>query len=125
MTPLAHARVFHLSCQHLNLHHTARGKKRVMCNEGLAAAAFYSSLITHHSDMVTRNALLYLSRREGLKDFATRFRFFKKMTTRFVAGEDIEEAIAAIRELNAKGCTASFDHLNESVANASETEEEV
>src|ERR671933_2609514 len=75
--------------------------------------------------MVTRNALLYLSRREGLKDFATRFRFFKKMTTRFVAGENIEEAIAAIRELNAKGCTASFDHLNESVANAAETEEEV
>jgi proline dehydrogenase len=75
--------------------------------------------------MVTRNALLYLSRREGLKDFATRFRPFKKMTTRFVAGEDIEEAIAAIREINAKGCTASFDHLNESVANAAETEAEV
>jgi proline dehydrogenase len=75
--------------------------------------------------MVTRNALLYLSRREGLKDFATRFRLFKKMTTRFVAGEDIEEAIAAIREINQKGCTASFDHLNESVANAGETEEEV
>lgn len=75
--------------------------------------------------MVTRNALLYLSRREGLKDFATRFPPFKKLTTRFVAGEDIEEAIAAIREINAKGCTASFDHLNESVANASETEAEV
>jgi proline dehydrogenase len=77
------------------------------------------------TNMVTRNALLYLSRREGLKDFATRFRPFKKLTTRFVAGEDIEEAIAAIRELNAKGCTASFDHLNESVANAAETEAEV
>src|SRR5215212_10223179 len=75
--------------------------------------------------MVTRNALLYLARHEGLKDFATRFSLFKKMTTRFVAGEDIEEAIAAIREINAKGCTASFDHLNESVANAAETEEEV
>jgi len=75
--------------------------------------------------MVTRNALLYLARREGLKDFATRFRFFKKMTTRFVAGEDIEEAIAAIREINAKGATASFDHLNESVSSAQETEEEV
>jgi proline dehydrogenase len=75
--------------------------------------------------MVTRNALLYLSRREGLKDFATRFRFFKKMTTRFIAGEDIEEAIAAIREINEKGSTASFDHLNESVDDASETEEEV
>ncbi|HEX8773777.1 MAG TPA: proline dehydrogenase family protein [Pyrinomonadaceae bacterium] len=75
--------------------------------------------------MVTRNALLYLSRREGLKDFATRFPPFKKLTTRFVAGEDIEEAVAAIREINGKGCTASFDHLNESVANASETEAEV
>ena len=75
--------------------------------------------------MVTRSTLLYLARQEGLKDFATRFRPFKKMTTRFVAGEDIEEAIAAIRELNAKNCTASFDHLNESVANAAETEEEV
>ena len=96
-----------------------------MNDERLQPSNHHSSLITHHSDMVTRNALLYLSRREGLKDFATRFRFFKKMTTRFVAGEDIEEAIAAIRELNAKGCTASFDHLNESVANASETEEEV
>jgi proline dehydrogenase len=75
--------------------------------------------------MLTRNALLYLSRREGLKDFATRFRLFKKMTTRFVAGEDIEEAIATIRDINEKGSTASFDHLNESVANASETEDEV
>jgi proline dehydrogenase len=87
-------------------------------------------LITHHSSLVTRfmltrNALLYLSRREGLKDFATRFRLFKKMTTRFIAGEDIEEAIATIREINEKGATASFDHLNESVANASETEDEV
>jgi proline dehydrogenase len=75
--------------------------------------------------MVTRNTLLYLSRHEGLKDFATRFSPFKKMTTRFVAGEDIEETVAAIRDLNAQGCTASFDHLNESVTQVSETEEEV
>lgn len=75
--------------------------------------------------MVTRTALLYLSRHEGLKDFATRFSPFKKMTTRFVAGEDIEETIVAIRELNAHRCTASFDHLNESVTKVAETEEEV
>ena len=75
--------------------------------------------------MVTRSALIYLSRQEGLKDFAARFRPFKKLTTRFVAGETIEEAIAAIRELNAEGCTASFDHLNESVANAVEAAAEV
>jgi len=75
--------------------------------------------------MVTRSTLIYLSRHEGLKDFATRFSPFKKMTTRFVAGEDIEEAVAAIREINARGASASFDHLNESVASMAETLEEV
>ncbi len=75
--------------------------------------------------MVTRTALIYLSRHEGLKEFAARFKLFKRLTTRFVAGENIEEAVAAIRELNAEGCTASFDHLNESVANPAEAEGEV
>lgn len=75
--------------------------------------------------MVARSALLYLSRQEGLKDFATKFSPFKKMTTRFVAGETIEEATNSIRAINAKGATASFDHLNESVSQQSETEGEV
>ncbi|MFZ0061031.1 MAG: proline dehydrogenase family protein [Pyrinomonadaceae bacterium] len=75
--------------------------------------------------MLTRSALIYLSQKEGLKDFAARFRLFKKLTTRFIAGETIAEAVAAIRELNGEGCSASFDHLNESVANAAEAEGEV
>src|SRR5260370_20575690 len=75
--------------------------------------------------MLTRSALIYLSRQEGLKEFAAKFGLFKKLTTRFIAGENIEEAIAAIRELNAIGCTASFDHLNESVTGVEETETEV
>ena len=70
--------------------------------------------------MITRSALLYLSQQEGLKDFAARFTPFKKLTTRFVAGEDIEEAIAAIRQINGRGCSASFDHLNESVTDERE-----
>ncbi|MGH9907778.1 MAG: proline dehydrogenase family protein [Pyrinomonadaceae bacterium] len=75
--------------------------------------------------MVTRSFLSYLSRHEGLKDFAVRFRPFRKLTTRFVAGETIDEAVAAIRDLNAEGCTASFDHLNESVASEVEAQAEV
>ena len=75
--------------------------------------------------MLSRSALIYLSRREGLKDFASGFRLFKRLTTRFVAGETIDEAVAAIRELNVEGCTASFDHLNESVANSGEADLEV
>ena len=75
--------------------------------------------------MLTRSALIYLSRQERLKEFATRFKLFKKLTTRFIAGENINEAIAAIRDLNVRGCSASFDHLNESVTSTAETEAEV
>ena len=75
--------------------------------------------------MITRSALIYLSQHEGLKDFATRFSPFKKLTTRFVAGETIDEAAEAIRRINLSGCSASFDHLNESVDSADETRREV
>ena len=75
--------------------------------------------------MISRSALLYLSRKEGLKDFATSFRPFKKLTTRFVAGETIDEVVHYIRQINVEGCTASFDHLNESVNTVAEAEHEV
>jgi proline dehydrogenase len=75
--------------------------------------------------MVTRSALIYLSRQEWLKEFAAKFRLFKRLTTRFIAGETSDDAITAIRELNAHGCSASFDHLNESVGSVGETEAEV
>jgi proline dehydrogenase len=75
--------------------------------------------------MLTRSALIYLSRQEGLKEFAARFSLFQKLTTRFIAGETIDEAIAAIREVNARGCSASFDHLNESVNSIEGTQAEV
>jgi len=75
--------------------------------------------------MISRSALIWLSRQEGLKDFATHFSFFKKLTTRFVAGETIDDAVSYIRQINAENCTASFDHLNESVGSEAEAEKEV
>ena len=75
--------------------------------------------------MITRSALLYLSRQEGLKEFATSFRPFKKLTTRFIAGETIDDVIQYIRVINSEGCTASFDHLNEAVTSPSEAAREV
>jgi len=75
--------------------------------------------------MLTRSALIYLSRKEGLKNFAARFGLFKKLTTRFIAGETTDEAVAAIRDINARGCSASFDHLNEGVSSVAATEGEV
>jgi len=75
--------------------------------------------------MLTRSALIYLSRQEGLKEFAAKFPLFKKLTTRFIAGETTDEAVAAIRDINARGCSASFDHLNEGVSSVAATEGEV
>ena len=74
---------------------------------------------------LSKSALLYLSRQEGLRDVASKLSVFQKVTRRFVAGETLEEALPAIRELNAHGNTASFDHLGESITNAAEADAEV
>src|SRR5262252_5046720 len=74
---------------------------------------------------LSKSALLYLSRKEGLRDVAARSSAFQKVTRRFVAGENLEEALGAIRDLNAKGNTATFDHLGESITNAADADAEV
>jgi proline dehydrogenase len=75
--------------------------------------------------MITRTALLYLSRQQGLRDLISRFSATRKVTRRFIAGENIDDAILAIRELNALGITASFDHLGESITSEAEADAEV
>jgi proline dehydrogenase len=67
-----------------------------------------------------RNALLYLSSQPTVFKFVRNNRIAKKFARRFVAGETAEEAIAAVRELNARGITASLDLLGESVHNEAE-----
>ncbi len=74
---------------------------------------------------MTKSALLYLSTSEGFKNFLTRFKSFNNVTHRFVAGEELTEAVAAIRQLNQKQIPASFDHLGEAIASETETQAEV
>ena len=62
-----------------------------------------------------RNALLYLSSQPHVFKFVRTNRLAKHFASRFVAGETVDEALAAARELNAKGITASLDLLGESV----------
>ena len=72
-----------------------------------------------------KSALLYLSKSEGFKNFLTRFKSFNNVTSRFVAGEDLQDAVAAVRQLNANRISASFDHLGESITSEVETRGEV
>jgi proline dehydrogenase len=76
-------------------------------------------------EALMKSALLYMSTSEGLKNFLTRFKSFNNVTRRFVAGEEMDEAIAAIKQLNAKNISATFDHLGESISKESETRDEV
>ncbi|WP_434384813.1 proline dehydrogenase family protein [Melittangium boletus] len=74
---------------------------------------------------LSRAALMFLSRREGLKDVATHVPALARVARRFIAGERLEDAVAAVKDLNARGLTVSFDHLNETVRDPTEAAEEV
>ena len=67
-----------------------------------------------------RNSLLYLSNQPRIFKFVRRNRLAKKFASRFVAGETVDEALEAVRDLNAKGISASLDLLGESVHNEGE-----
>ena len=67
-----------------------------------------------------RQALLWLSHQQSIFRFVRRNALAKRFASRFVAGETLETAIPAVRELNAKKITASLDLLGESVTKAEE-----
>ena len=67
-----------------------------------------------------RSTLLYLSNQPRVFRFIRNNRLAKRFARRFVAGETLEEALIAVRALNAKGISASLDLLGESVSNERE-----
>lgn len=67
-----------------------------------------------------RSTLLWLSQRQSIFNFVRRNGLAKKFAARFVAGETIETAVQAAKELQAKGITVSLDLLGESVHNPAE-----
>ncbi len=67
-----------------------------------------------------RSTLLYLSNQPRVFTFVRRNRLAKSFARRFVAGERLEEAMGAVRALNAAGISASLDLLGESVTNERE-----
>jgi proline dehydrogenase len=67
-----------------------------------------------------RSALLYLSDQQRIFKFVRNNRVAKSFANRFVAGETVDTALAAVARLNARGITASLDLLGESVHNEAE-----
>ncbi|WP_338778273.1 proline dehydrogenase [Metabacillus sp. FJAT-52054] len=73
-------------------------------------------------ETVMRNFFLFLSKNRGLTKVAKRYGL-KFGAARFVAGETIELASEAIRQLNNKGLDVTIDYLGEFVDNAAEANE--
>jgi len=67
-----------------------------------------------------RKALLWLSERQRVFNFIKRNGLARRFASRFVAGETVETAIEAVREINRKDISASLDLLGESVTRESE-----
>ena len=67
-----------------------------------------------------RRTFLYLSNQPRLFHFVRHNGMAKKFASRFVAGETLDTALAAVRQLNARKIRASLDLLGESVTNETE-----
>jgi proline dehydrogenase len=67
-----------------------------------------------------RQSLLWLSRQNGIFHFISSNRLARHFASRFVAGETIEQGVAAAKELKGRGIGTSLDLLGESVTQAAE-----
>jgi proline dehydrogenase len=70
-----------------------------------------------------RSLLLYLSEKEAPKKLLTGHTWGRRLAARFIAGESLEDAVQAVRALNADGFEATLDCLGESVQDASAAKE--
>ena len=61
--------------------------------------------------------LLWLSHSKFFRSLASRLGFVRRAVLRFVAGETVDDAIRAIRELNAQGIQTTLAPLGENVEN--------
>ncbi len=68
-----------------------------------------------------RSLFLWLSEQRSIFSFVKRNGLARRAASRFVAGETIDSAIEAARNLNRNGISASLDLLGESVASRNET----
>jgi proline dehydrogenase len=69
-----------------------------------------------------RSTLLKLSESKGFANWVTSNGTTRRMARRFVAGETLDEAIAAARECNNAGMFASLDYLGENVATTADAQ---
>src|SRR4030095_13315498 len=80
-----------------------------------------------HTDVnveaVLRGFLLFLSRRKRLRRWMETSSAARRLSTRFVAGDSLDQALAVSRRLKDEGISVTLDHLGESVTTLDEAAE--
>jgi proline dehydrogenase len=64
-----------------------------------------------------RPFFIYLSQADWARQLITRWGFARRAASRFIAGEDLDDAIRVVKALNAKNISATLDHLGEHTSN--------
>jgi proline dehydrogenase len=72
---------------------------------------------------ILRSTLIALSRNRNLRDFAEDTALGRRMSSRFVAGTSVEDALAAAASVNRQGFSASLDSLGENVHSPREAQQ--
>jgi proline dehydrogenase len=72
---------------------------------------------------VLRATFIALSESRSLRAVAERSRMGQRVSTRFVAGKEVSDAIRAAAAMNQIGASVSIDNLGENVTNAAEARE--
>jgi len=72
---------------------------------------------------VLRTLFISLSESRSLRAAAEKSAIGRRVSNRFVAGTQVEDALRVAKELNARGVTVSVDNLGENVTNAEEARE--
>ncbi len=67
-----------------------------------------------------RALLLKLSQNHAMQSAFSKYRFAQRAARRFIAGEELGEAIDVVRQLNSQNILATLDHLGENTTNERE-----
>jgi proline dehydrogenase len=67
-----------------------------------------------------KDTLLFLARQNGIRKFVSSNGVARRVARRFVAGEELEEALLVAHILNKQRISVTLDHLGENVSDAAE-----
>jgi proline dehydrogenase len=67
-----------------------------------------------------RTLFLFLSRQKQLRKWMETSRWARRLSARFVAGDNLPEALATCQRINAEGIAVTLDHLGENVTSLAE-----